>query len=65
MAFTMAPLLIHNRQVPIGAREALRAAYETAPPRAELLRSAARILHNEADLDCGDALELVGLSRET
>jgi hypothetical protein len=64
MAFAMAPLLIHDIHVPIEARNALRAAYETAPPRAEMLLSAALILHHKIDLDCRDALELVGLPEE-
>ena len=64
MAFTMAPLLIHDHEVPLQAREALRVALESAPPRAEMLLSAARILHIETDLDCRDALELVDLSEE-
>ena len=62
MAFSLAPLLIHSESVPIKAREALRAV-NAAPleHRKSALRSAARVLHTEAAIDCGDALELVGL----
>ncbi len=62
MAFMMSTLLVHSEQVPPAAREALLAA-NAAPPsdRGPLLASAARILHHDADLDCADALELVGL----
>ena len=62
MAFSFAPLLIHSESVPIKAREALRAV--SAAPLAQrraALRSAARVLHLETAIDCGDALELVGL----
>jgi hypothetical protein len=63
MPFTMSTLLVHNEYVPQAARTALLAAH-AAPPsdRGALLASAARILHQDTDLDCADALELVGLS---
>jgi len=62
MELSMARLLIHDEGVPAPARAALRAAYSAAPPeRAEMLASAARILHGETDLECRDARELVGL----
>jgi hypothetical protein len=63
MSFSVAPLLLHSDQVPLTARHALRAAYD-APleERLPLLESAARILHRELDLNCGDARELVGLA---
>jgi hypothetical protein len=63
MTFSLAPLLLHSEQVPLTARHALRAASE-APieERTSFLESAARILHRELDLNCGDARELVGLS---
>ncbi len=65
MRFSMAPLLMHSPQVPAGARDAIRAAYDApAERRDEMLESAARILHAETDLDCGDVRELVGLSPE-
>jgi len=62
MAFSLATLLIHSEAVPVKAREALRAV-STAPveQRKSALRSAARLLHSETSIDCGDALELVGL----
>ena len=62
MAFSLAPLLIHSESVPAKAREALRA-ISTAPAeqRKSALRSAARALYAETSLDCGDAMELVGL----
>ena len=62
MAFSLANLLIHSEAVPLKAREALRAV--SAAPlelRKSALRSAARVLHAETSIDCGDALELVGL----
>jgi hypothetical protein len=62
MPFSLAPLLIHSEAVPVKAREALRAV--SAVPvelRKSALRSAARVLHAETSIDCGDALELVGL----
>ncbi len=63
MALSVAPLLIHSESIPAGARLALRDAF-TRPEdeRAALLASVARILHHEVELDCSDALELVGLS---
>jgi len=62
MAFSLAPLLIHSEAVPVKAREALRAV-STAPAeqRKFALRSAARVLYSETSIDCGDAMELVGL----
>ena len=62
MAFSLAPLLIHSESVPVKAREALRAV--SAVPveqRKSALRSAARVLYTETSIDCGDAMELVGL----
>jgi hypothetical protein len=62
MAFSLAALLIHSESVPVKAREALRAV-SSAPVelRKSALRSAARVLHAETSIDCGDAMELVGL----
>jgi hypothetical protein len=58
----MASLLIHDDRVPSSARDILKAASSASPEyRGALLRSAARILHDEVDLDCIDARELVGL----
>jgi hypothetical protein len=62
MAFSMASLLVHNEAVPPRARAALLAAHGAPPEsRDELLERAARVLHRETDLGCGDARELVGL----
>jgi len=62
MAFSLAPLLIHSESVPVKAREALRAVSAApAEQRKSALRSAAHALYTETSLDCGDALELVGL----
>ena len=62
MAFSLAPLLIHSESVPIKAREALRAV-NTAPleHQRSALHSAAKVLYSETSIDCGDAMELVGL----
>ena len=62
MAFSLAPLLVHSDAVPPLARQALLAA-GSAPPesRDELLEQAARVLYDEAGLECRDARELVGL----
>jgi hypothetical protein len=63
MTFSIAPLLIHSDGVPVGARDALRAAYEApVEHRGAMLESAARILYDETDLECSDIRELVGLS---
>ena len=62
MSFQMASLLLHSEHVPLAAREALRAARDGARERrAELLESAARILHRESGVACTDARELVDL----
>ncbi|HTJ82723.1 MAG TPA: hypothetical protein VL400_13460 [Polyangiaceae bacterium] len=62
MNFSVVPLLLHNPDVPAGARMALREALGVPPAeRVPLLRRAARILHREASLDCVDALELVDI----
>ena len=62
MSFEMASLLVHSRHIPAAARDALRAARDSAPPyKAELLESAARILHDEGGVECPDARELVDL----
>ena len=65
MAFTMSTLLVHDEHVPHAARKALLAADAAVPSeRGPLLASAARILYDQTDLDCADALELVGLPAE-
>ncbi len=63
MGIAMASILMHDDRVPREARAAIKAAY-AAPPeqRTEMLESAARILHDETDLECHDVRELVGLS---
>lgn len=62
MTFSMVPLLVHSDSVPAAARAALRAAL-AAPleERSPHLESAARILFDQLQLECGDARELVGL----
>jgi hypothetical protein len=63
MAMSLATLLIHDDDVPAGARAALRdAAAAPASDRRALLEAAARALHHDADVDCADARELVGLA---
>lgn len=60
---SMAPLLMHSLHVPSTVREALRAAYAApAGERKELLKSAAQELYSSTDLECRDAMELVGIS---
>ena len=63
MSLSMATLLIHSDDVPASARSALRDAYELPEDaRTPLLEAAARALFHEADLECTDARELVGLA---
>jgi len=63
IGFSMAALLMHDVDVPAGAREALRAAHKAAAPedRIDHLVTAARLLLEQLPLDCADARELVGL----
>ena len=62
-SFSIAPLLIHSEAIPEGARLALRDALSRPEDeRPALLAGVAKILYRDAELDCGDALELVGLS---
>lgn len=62
MDFSITPLLLHSESVPASARAALRAAFDSPLEERGLhLESAARILSQELDLECGDAMELVGL----
>jgi hypothetical protein len=62
MSLSMAPLLMHNAQVPAEARDAIRAAYEALPEhRSARLASAALVLHRTTGLECSDVRELVGL----
>ena len=63
MSFSFAPQLLHSQSIPEVARRALLAAQEASlEDRAPHLEAAARSLHRELALDCGDARELVGLS---
>jgi len=65
MSISMAPLLMHSEQVPAAVRDAFRTAHEALPEhRSARFASAARVLHEETDLECGDILELVGLRSE-
>ena len=62
MSLSMAPLLMHSRDVPAIVRAELQAAYAaTSERRDEHLLTAARMLSWIIPLDCDDALELVGL----
>ncbi|MEO8553519.1 MAG: hypothetical protein ABI678_26275 [Kofleriaceae bacterium] len=66
MALSVAPLLLHSDSIPEGARLALRDAFaRPEDERPALLANVARILYREADLECSDALELLGLSVDT
>ncbi len=62
MNLSVAPLLIHEEDVPAAARAAVKAAYE-APlgERDRMLESAARVVYRETDLDCDDVRDLFGL----
>jgi hypothetical protein len=63
MALSVAPLLLHSDAIPEGARLALRDAFaRPEDERAALLANIAKILYREAELDCDDALELLGLA---
>jgi hypothetical protein len=58
MSLSMAPLLVHNEQVPAEAREAIRAAYDAPPQhRSASLVAAARVLHQTTGLECADVRE--------
>lgn len=62
MSLSMASLLAFEEDVPATVRAALReAAVAPAPLRTQYLELAARYLYRDADLDCDDARELVGL----
>ena len=63
MSLSLLPLLMFEDDVPASARAALREA-NLAPEeeRQVHLEAAARALYREAQLDCADARELVGLS---
>jgi hypothetical protein len=62
MSLSLVSLLMYEEDVPATVRTALREA--TAAPadqRPALLEVAARALYRDAQLDCADARELVGL----
>ncbi len=62
MSFSVARLLVHNQEISNDAREAVRAAYEAPHERqSELLAVAARILHQQTNLDCSDVRDLFAL----
>jgi hypothetical protein len=62
MSFSFAPLLLAEVDVPARARtEILAATTGPAAERRSHLEAAARALYVEANLDCADARELVGL----
>jgi hypothetical protein len=62
MTFSLLPLLLYEDDVPATARAALREARSApASKRRALLETAAQALYREAQLDCDDARELVGL----
>ena len=63
MSFSLLNLLLHEEDLPASALDALRRA-TSAPTdeRPRHLHAAARALSHDAQLDCDDALELVGLS---
>jgi len=65
MTLSLARLLLHEADVPARTRDALLAAsLAPAGERRAYLEVAARVLCYEADLDCEDACELVGLDSE-
>ena len=62
MTLSLLPLLLHETDVPVVARAALRRASRApAALRRGYLELAARSLARDAHLDCDDARELVGL----
>jgi hypothetical protein len=62
MSFSLASLLMVDDDVPMTVRAALRAASRAPEHERRLhLQAAARALKLEAQLDCDDAKELVGL----
>jgi hypothetical protein len=62
MTFSLLPLLVHEDDVPATARAALRRANDApARQRRVYLELAALSLARDANLDCEDARELVGL----
>ena len=62
MSLSLASLLLVEDDVPARARAELHAAHLAPPAERRLhLEAAARSLYAEANLDCADARELVGL----
>jgi hypothetical protein len=62
MSFSMAPLLMYSPDLPAPIRDELRAAYAVEPAQRDgHLAAAARLIHAELAVECGDARELVGL----
>lgn len=62
MSFSLLNLLLHEEDLPTSALDALRRA--TSAPTADRprhLHAAAQALYQDAQLDCDDARELVGL----
>jgi hypothetical protein len=63
MSLSISSLLLHSPDVPPAARAALLAASSApAHERISYLEAAARSLYRDANLDCVDARELVGLA---
>ena len=62
MSFSLLNLLLHEEDLPASALDALRRA-TSAPTdeRSRHLQAAAKALFHDAQLDCDDARELVGL----
>lgn len=62
MGFSIAPLLSHDADLSLAIRDELRAALVAEPARRDdHLVAAARLMHAELAIGCGDARELVGL----
>ena len=61
LMLSMAALLMHSPDLPSSVRDELRAAFAEPARRDDHLVTAARIMHDQLDVSCGDARELVGL----
>jgi len=65
MGMNLAPLLLVSPDVPSRAKAALLAALRAPPAdRERMFLSAARELAASTELDCGEALDLVGLDAQ-
>jgi hypothetical protein len=65
MSFSLASLLMVEEDVPATVRHALEAASRApASERRPHLEAAAHALYRDANLDCADAKELVGLAAD-